>query len=502
MKKLQLLAVLSLPLLLSGCLRERADLSAAGGYRKIVPQLEKEASISEASVSAENGEELSIQAKVPLDPDEALIQMENVNLDLDPADEQILVAKKKQDSEAPIKITAVDFDPVRNGYVRTWEGLTHANNVRLFSLSFNDLVGDHNLEIVCRGLTNRGELTLDVFRKASSPNGLGLYFSPICGIVADGSIEIMESERSEGYQMGQKNGISFPIVAYTQDRESANPLDRLKHSYYWQYQQNKYVLSAVEKLPGAVVEEKQLAELFASSSPATFKQFLAGPWALSGSPDKENSDKREIILFQPEEGRLNIFSKDVQESYEWKASFRTFSNRLLILAENESIPSISKRFQIEVKSINTIEVAVVGAEQWDRSFGTYVKLNDELQKSLVSERQEGVQLSDLELRGVFRSGEGIEVIFEPPYFTWIEKDKQYSGGFTLFNLNQTVLMLKNREENGFSRTTKTYIVEYTEKKEKNRLSKTLVLAPGRIGIKGVEPLPAPKIILEQVSVVE
>ena len=297
--------------------------------------------------------------------------------------------------------------------------------------------------------------------------------------------------------MGQKNGPSFPVFSYTQDRESENPLDRIKHSYYWQYQQNRYVLTSQEKLPGRVVEEKQLEELFASTQADAFEKYLAGPWYLSGSPTND-----EMLLFLPEEKKISIFSTDVQEMYDWNSSFRSFSNRLTIFAFNEAIQVVRKKIQIEVISLNTIEVSIRGDEQWDISFGRYIKISEAMQRDLLKEKKSLAHQTKINLSGLYRSDDVIEIIFEKPYFTWIETDKQFSGRFTIFRLNRDILYLKGLDETGLSTGDKTFIIEYSEKEEDNYLYRSLVLLPGKLGVRGVEPISDEKIIFEQIKILE
>ena len=464
--------------------------------RRITPEIQLEDQSANGPGSAPRAEELE-SPRVPLDGDEKLVQVLNANLDLDTNDEQILVVRRKDDPEARLELVVIDYDPVRASYSRTWEGLTQATNLRLFEIALKDLVGDHNQEIVCRGMNSRGELTLDVFRKTPSPKGLGLYFAEICQIVSDGSIEIDELERSEGYRMGQKNGPSFVITAYSQDRESKNLLDRVKHTYRWQYQQNRYVLTGVEKLPGAVIEERQLRELFSDTSVERFEKFLDGPWYLAGAEGEE-----EILLFATEERKISIFSGEVEEIYLWQASFRSLSNRLLIFAVNEAIESIVKRFTIEVVSLNAIDVAILGSEQWDRSFGRYLKLGQELQESLLAEDTAEVRTATLELKGLYQSGQGIEIIFDPPDFTWIGEDGSFSGGYTIISLDSQVLYLQGINENGLPGKSATYIMEYSEKQEGNYLYRTLVLTPGRLSVHGVEATSERKITFEQLEILE
>jgi len=492
-----LLIVLSLSAVLSGCDLFKENKEAEVGTRKIVPEV-----ADESSPGAENGngvtaETLELTPKVPLDDTEKLIRVINTNLDLDTNDEQILVLRQKEDPQAPMKIAVIDYDPIRATYSRTWESLTNATNLRLLDISLKDVVGDHNLEIVCRGMNDLGELTLDLFRKTPSPTGLGLYFTEILRIVADGSIEIDEVERSEGYRLGQKNGPSFVIYAYSGDAESENILDKVKRTYYWQYQQNRYVLTSKEQLPGAVIEEKQLEELFSDPSVEAFEAFLAGPWYLAGTDGQE-----EILLFLPEQRRISVYSGDVQEVYTWQASFRSLSNRLLAFGANESIESIVRRFNIEVVSLNTIDISILGSEQWDRSFGRYFKLSEELQQDLLSKDRNRIDAGKIQLNGLYQSGAGFQIIFEPPRFTWIEEERDFAGGFTVIHLDQDVLYLQGMDENGLPTTTATYIMEYTEKREGTYLYRSLTLVPGKLSVHGVIPTSETRIVFEQLEILD
>jgi hypothetical protein len=430
--------------------------------------------------------------KIPVERGESLASVLNCNLDLDVNEEQILVLRNKDQADAPLRIAVADYDSVRGAYARSWEGTTSATNPRLFELSLQDLVGDHNQEIICRGVNASGELVLDVFRKTPSPTGLGLYFAEICQIASDGSIEIEEVHRPEGYRLGQKNGPSYPIHAYSRDKASENLLDRIKYTYQWQYQQNRYVLTGETRMPGIVVEEAQLRELFSDPSVEHFEQYLAGPWLLSGSRGRE-----EIILFEPEEKQISIYSGQVEEIYEWQTSFRSFSNRLYILAANESITSLRKRISVEVVALNTIEVAVLGTEEWDRSSGRYLKLTTELQNDLLADSGQKQEAGGPALRGVYRGTEGAEIIFDPPRFTWIEAARQYSGGYAVFRLDRDVLYLKGLDERGLPAGENAYLLEFVETSEGPVRVRRLTLTPARLGVHGAEAISEKKLVFEQ-----
>jgi hypothetical protein len=484
--------VLVLAVLLGACTLEKDGGQQKAGGQKPAAAGRIELAQGEFNLLTRNGETIEISPKVPIERSEKLIQVVSWNLDLDMSEEQILVLGRKGDPEAALRIAVIDFDTVRGAYFRSWEGTTSATNPRLFEVSQKDLVGDHNQEIVCRGINSRGEQVLNVFRKTPAPSGVGLYFTEICQIVSNGSIEIQEIERSEGYRLGQKNGPSFAIYVYSRDQASANLLDRIRYTYQWQYQQNRYVLTGQEKLPGAVVEEQQLQELFADPSVEAFERYLAGPWYLAGSEGRE-----EIILFSPEQREITVYSGQVEEIYIWQTSFRSLPNRLYILGANESIESIQKRITVEVAALNTIDVSILGSEQWDRSGGRYLKLTEELQEQLLKKKQTEVKPARILLTGVYRDDQGTEVIFDPPRFTWIGDKRQFSGGFAVISLDKTVLYLKGLDENGLPVQEATYIMDFKESRSGQNVQRTLTLVAGRLGVHGVEPLSEQKRVFVQ-----
>lgn len=451
-----------------------------------------ESAQGEYGLLTRSGEFPGSAPKVPVERFESLIQVVNCNLDLDLNEEQILVLGKKEQSDVPLRIAVVDYDAVRGAYLRSWEGSCGATNPHLFEVSLKDLVGDHNQEIVCRGINGRGEQVLNVFRKSASPSGVGLYFTEICQIATDGGIEIQEIERSESYRQGVKNGPSFPIYAYSRDRDSPNVLDRIRYTYQWQYQQNRYVLTGEEKLPGAVVQEQQLKELFGDPSVQAFERYLAGPWYLAGSKGGD-----EIILFSPEQRQITIYSGQVEEIYIWQTSTRSLPNWLYIHATNEAIASIRKWITVEAAALNAIEVSIRGSEQWDRTSGRYLKLTDELQEQLLKRNQTEVKPAAIILKGAYRDDQGAEIVFDPPRFTWTEGKRRFSGGFAVISLDKTVLSLKGLDENGLPLQEADYILDYLENRRDTVIERSLALTAARLGVHGAKALSEKKKIFFQ-----
>ena len=146
------LALLCLLIVLSSCDLIKENKEPEVGARRIVPEVYDEATPESNGTTATVFETIELTPKVPLDEREKLIKVINTNLDLDTNDEQILVLRQKEDPQGVLKIAVIDYDPVRTTYSRTWESLTNATNLRLLEISLTDVVGDHNLEIVCRGM--------------------------------------------------------------------------------------------------------------------------------------------------------------------------------------------------------------------------------------------------------------------------------------------------------------------------------------------------------------
>ena len=436
-----------------------------------------------------------LSPKVALNSGEVLLGVLNANLDLDAGDEQILVLRKTAASDTSIALAAVDYDAVRETYIRSWEASTNATNPKTFDMYLSDLVGDHSMEIVFKGRNLSGELTLDVFRK--SP-GMQLKFVEICQIVADGTVEIEESDRPESYQKGQRNGPSFPIVALMRDHDSGNPTDVVKHSYHWVYQKNRYVLFSIDKIPGKAIEDQKLRELYERRDALVFEGFLEGAWHHASA---QSDDPNELILFGPADRRIYLYADDILNVLVWKDSYPTLADRLIIRTENESISAIQKSVSVTVESYSQIQVAVQGLDRWDYSVRKYTRIDKELHEFYPQQQSQAVLL-DLELSGLYRSYSGTEVIFEPPYFTWLDGSRSYHGGFAVYSVGRDVLALKILDTNGLVVEDRTYLLEYTETRDENRIVRSISLTPCRLRFDGVEQTEEDGITLEQMEFIQ
>ncbi|MEW5816119.1 MAG: pallilysin-related adhesin [Spirochaetota bacterium] len=447
--------------------------------------------------------------KAEISPNDILLQVINANLDLDPNEEQILVLKERENPDAMIRISVVDFDTVRNIYKMTWQGMTNANNLRTFNVSLGDIVGDHNLEIICYGMNNNGESTLNVFRKTHAPNGIGLFYTSISEIIAGGAIEIQEQERSQAYKLGQKNDISFPIVTYSHDLESDNIMDLIKSTYYWKYQSNSYVKVKEEKIPGKKIEEKQLEDLFFSKDENAFEEFLDSPWYRVTNNNANPSDVKaisDIFLFEPQNRQISLYSGDIQEVYNWKSSHRTrIANSLYIVCQNDFVPFIGKQISIYVLSLDTIQITISDTDfmkdtnQWD---GTYNRLTRVLQKSLKPELKPAESFTASELSGKYSSDTGDEIFFDFPNFIFIEGNIELKGGYSVYSIGDQILELKVLKKNGLLEEKRRYKLNYKKVRTENKIIHTCTLLRGNVGIYGFEPTSDKAITFEQIETVD
>ncbi len=129
-----------------------------------------------------------------------------------------------------------------------------------------------------------------------------------------------------------------------------------------------------------------------------------------------------------------------------------------------------------------------------------------MQNKLISENEDsGIAVSPFHLTGVFSNAtEKQEVIFKAPHYTWIKAGKKYSGGYTIYKLNdgassEIILEMITLNDNGMVTGRQTYLVRYREKKEKDQLTRTLALTSVDIYIGGIRDISEKTIQFKQIE---
>ncbi|MFW6260542.1 MAG: pallilysin-related adhesin [Spirochaetota bacterium] len=448
-----------------------------------------------ASERSEENRDSDPELKVRLPPEYIPSQAITANLDLDETDEQIIVFKRRDDPDDLIRLLVVSFDPIRNSWVRAWEGVTAATSVRSFSVYTDDLIGDHEQELVAFGINNDGEQTLDVFRRTNDALGLGLSFAPILSITADVTIEVDEVPRSEAYEaMETVSAPSFPIIAERRDLESENVFDTVQTTYFWDYASRRYVPGRVESISGEAIEDSRLRDLFAGDE-EDFEQFLSGPWYRSSG-----AGEIQMAFFGPRDRTIVFHSGYLQQSFIWDNSTTTVYGRgVSLFVTNESIRTVKKLVNVSVGDLNEITVSMQGSEGLD---GTYERLTGSLQAAVL-ESDERVRLSPIDLSGLYRSDSGVEIFFSDPQFTYREGSDRRLGGYALYELgDDLVLSMKFVDENRLPTDHRDYRAVFDESREGDRIVRRLELAPGEIGIAGFDEMAGTELVLEQIEVLD
>jgi hypothetical protein len=445
--------------------------------------------------------------RVQISSDYQVLQIVDTNLDLDRNDEQLIVVKSTQATNSPVKVMIADYDGIRDTYVVTWEGETRANYRKDFNLSVLDVTGDHNLELICSGLTSAGEQTLDIYRRSTSPDTFGLYFESILSLKVEGTIELQEKKRSDSYQKGLKSGQSFPVVTTTKDKNSEKLVDLTKRTYIWRNNTEQYALVQTEDISGQEVEDQQLRELYTSGS-ERFEQFLTGPWILTNQ--QGIGSKRYIINFNAREETITLFTGDIQEIYHWKSSYRFLSNGLSIHGENEIVPYITMKISVYVQDMSHIRLLISDINSHNASrntnttwSGMYQKLGPSTQQSLLARTSDPRGKEHLPaLTGLYKSDTHPDIYFDPPHFRYREGEEPRNGGFSVYSMGADILELRFLNENGITVGRRRFSFDYMEQQRDNEIVRRLILTPGKLGVNGFQPTAKEPIRYEQVEIIE
>jgi len=439
--------------------------------------------------------------EISLLPNDTLIQVINKNLDIDSQEEQIIVVKSKDDAESVIRIIIADFDRVRGHYIQTWEGMTSAVHINTFTLNLNDVVGDHQWELICRGTNSQGDLTLNIFHRTPA-FGPAISYYAICNIISNGTIDIIEVERDPSYLLGHRFGESFLIIAYRSDSENDAFRQIIKETYFFSRPSGRYEIQSLVRLSSEKVEESHLSTIISSGTPDLFEEYLQGFWYKS---DQEASSEanQAILFFNLENREIVLYSGDVQEIYRWKGSKQFYKN-LTIFAENKLLQSISPQFTITLTMIDQIKLSISEASEHEQWGGRFIKVKKELENSIFTHPDRITAPCALELAGRYDGKDDFIIQFKNPYFTWTEKDTtSIEGGYSLYTFHQkdtpiNVLFLKLIIDNGLYVIDKVYILKYKEETQNNRILKTLTLIPAKISVHGIaEKIEEPLILTQE-----
>jgi len=434
-------------------------------------------------------------SSIPLEPNETLLDLFVFNLDFDDEEEQILVIRESDDPSGIIRVVLADYSPYSKKWSRSWKGDSLVTKNKTFQVSVSDLIGDHNLNIVCTGMNDANEQTMTIYWKSQDlDQKQGITFVKV--FEQAGSAVIVEAlERPDSYKLGQSNADSWPVSVWKADAASGNYLDQLKELWRWSFTDKVYILVSTERIPGASIARK-MAESILDGTAETFKLFLDGTWY------KESIDPLSpgalFITFQSRDESVLFSGDGLIEVYGWESSNPTRYG-LYIASRNQSVRNLRRLMDIELASADSVNVRVfqdyrIKADISGRWDGRYRRLSTEMAKSF-KRSPAMASASAIDLKGTYDSDEGARLVIDGSSYSIESIEGMEQGSCAVFELDgRTILDMRKASDGSTTAARRSWVVETRSKTERDgSTSVTMTLQEVRIGILGVEPSQNPAV---------
>lgn len=313
---------------------------------------------------------------IPLLSTETLMNTMMLDFDGDNYEDQVIAIRK---ANSPYLFLVVGlYNPETNVYDRVAEIATEVTKERTFSYSNLDMTGEHMTALVYQGVKTNGDSVMKIFHCRRRRGGAEII--NIGDFTSDGTIFILQSERSEAFELNQEKGKCFPVWVYSSDKneeqnQSNASVSQIQTEYKWNEEEGKYTQSRQLRITGSRMAARELNRLL-NGNVATFAQFLNGLWYKTTNTGSSPS----YIYFNYESKEVIFLSEDTEGVYSWEDSSLRRSGIFLTTA-NTIISSMKRRFDIMLTDVNQVSIHVrddVGtmqireANQWD---GTYKKLS-------------------------------------------------------------------------------------------------------------------------------
>ncbi|MCL2231124.1 MAG: pallilysin-related adhesin [Treponema sp.] len=308
--------------------------------------------------SAEQGDfvylEENLSTKVPMQEGENVIAVLNRESESGIMEEQFVLYRNSNDASGPVYIAFIGFDTGTREYKRMWNLPAAASRAETATLFSQDLIGDRNNCIIVTGMNANNEHTMTIFRPATNQS-IQEPYKKIAELQIAGSIIVQEVTRSSAYQQGMTRGQSFNIAAYGQDSSSANIMDQIETIYSFNPSREQYEQINVSRIPGTQIEQRRLRELL-SGTPGVFENFINDLWYYV-SP-MGTVDTSQYLYFDPAGKEIIFFGDESQQVFRWQSANYTRYG-LFIRSQNISISTLLRFIDIELRSLDRIELRVI-----------------------------------------------------------------------------------------------------------------------------------------------
>lgn len=508
----RLLPLLTLCLSLAMACTDAAKPGGKGGVSDLIVPKAANGIVLDKPTGGDDGGALAgggHEAKVALDPNMLVQGILEENVDTDPAIEQLVIFKNKSDPDDLLHLMVVDYDEAHAQWSPTWQAATRAVNIKTFMVRVMDLTADGLPELVCQGTDKAGNLTLDVFKRASPAPQFPLAYAPILSIGADISLEVQSAEpvAAETGDDASAAGVKakpVDIVAQAKDLESQNPLDMVQTVYRWKESRDnpaggQYLVAASQKVPGNTVQETALDQLYRGSAQDIERKYLAGAWIHSYVNQRKKSIDQ-ILFFDPQSRTVRLIEGDRMESHQWASTRKPpYGGSLEASLVNENFKSLHSMAAIQVKDLNLLSFALTDRNDWT---GDFQRLSAEQEERYFAHTLQRVPIDKLILNGLFRSESGQEIVFSPPRFSWRDGAARSQGSFITYQLNDTVLECTFTDSRGLTDRVAYFIAKVDENNQaRAKVLRLLTLYPAVLTVDGVsrDPGAGDALHLEQLA---
>ncbi len=436
-------------------------------------------------------EEALAAPRIPVNPERKVLQTLVASLDQDPAEEQVLVLQNRTNLSLPVTIQVADYDQARKTYYLAWEGTALASASSPVRLTLDDLIGDHQQEILVQGIDETGHPCLDVLRLLPTSGNLGLSYRTIFAKVSRGTIRIDHPIRPESYSSGQNSNLSDAIVIDEPDPASKDPSSMIRTTYSWLFQKGEYVPATVEHYQREVIGDATLDKVYSGDTPA-FEEFISGPW-VKVIPDKTGLL---VLYFNPVTREITFATPRTQEVYRWDASSRTSRGSLYLMGSNSLIDLIKLQMSLSATASDSLEVNSQDNPTWN---GAYKRLGPSAALALARHGTRALVQQKPPV-GLYKNDKGDEFDFQAPEIRLKWGGVSMVGSVAVYPLDGvTVLQIKVPGRPGSTGISRSYSVVAKEESSTSRVVRTLRLQGGMLTSKGWVSDQSDPLRLEQVE---
>ncbi|MBI9098729.1 MAG: pallilysin-related adhesin [Spirochaetaceae bacterium] len=450
----------------------------------IVPGAERELPITNTDSTIETVVFQKYDAQILIDRDYTIFEIQNINIDGDEEEEQIILAGPLNDDRKIFKIFVADYDPQKDEYIEIYRDGISENNLKIASIVSEDITGDHFNEVIITGIDTKGLQVYEIFKVITIDDTGDTAFVKVFSQAADGDFELHKPDRGNDYKIDNLKGESYILELQKKNPEDEKSL--IIEKYKWNETTHFFDLSNSEKVKISLVSNENLLNFYRGTS-EDFLQFLSGPWYkvkdLDGIP---THNMNEIFQILPEAQTLTFFSNDIQESFTWADDKKPIKYRNALSfydVRNNFLKSMYFSISIYIESFDSIQVKIRGNERWG---GTYTQLTENLQYVLTDRSRENSLISDLNIKGLFKTNLNTEIIFDNPEYILKENGIETKGIYTIFDLyDDTILEMKELNANGLTKEVKLYKMNYSETSDDFRIIRTITLQKGKLKVDGL-----------------